>query len=147
MKIVIGCDHGALELKEYVKGMLKEFKDVTVEDVGTYTKDSVDYPDIAKKVCEKIISGQADRGMAFCGTGIGISIACNKIKGIRAALCHDVFTARMSRQHNDANVLSMGGREIGFGPAAEIVRVWIKEEFLGGRHQRRIDKVMALQEQ
>ncbi|WP_182186842.1 ribose 5-phosphate isomerase B [Pectinatus frisingensis] len=145
MKIVIGCDQGALELKEHVKEVLSEFKDITVEDVGTYNTDSVDYPDIAEKVCSKITSGQADRGIALCGTGIGISIACNKIKGIRAALCHNVFTARMSRQHNNANVLSMGGRDISFGPASEIVRVWVTEKFLGGRHERRVNKITALE--
>lgn len=145
MKIVIGCDQGALELKEHVKEVLKEFKDLEVEDVGTYTTDSVDYPDIAEKVCAKITSGQAERGIALCGTGIGISIACNKVKGIRAALCHNVFTARMSRQHNNANVLAMGGRDISFGPASEIVRVWITEEFLGGRHERRVNKIMAIE--
>jgi len=146
MKLVIGCDQGALELKEHVKEVLKEFSDITVEDVGTYTADSVDYPDIAEKVCEKITSGQADRGIALCGTGIGISIACNKVKGIRAALCHNVFTARMSRQHNDANVLAMGGRDISFGPATEMVRVWVTEEFLGGRHERRVNKIMDIQD-
>ncbi|MBB5335070.1 ribose 5-phosphate isomerase B [Pectinatus brassicae] len=146
MKLVIGCDQGALELKEHVKEVLKEFSDITVEDVGTYTTDSVDYPDIAEKICEKITSGQADRGIALCGTGIGISIACNKVKGIRAALCHNVFTARMSRQHNDANVLAMGGRDISFGPATEMVQVWVKEEFLGGRHERRVNKIMEIQD-
>ncbi|MDQ0202940.1 ribose 5-phosphate isomerase B [Pectinatus haikarae] len=144
MKIVIGCDQGALELKNYIKEVLAEFTDITVEDVGTYTADSVDYPDIAEKICAKITSGEAERGIALCGTGIGISIACNKVDGIRAALCHNVFTARMSRQHNDANVLAMGGRDIGFGPAAEMVRVWVAEEFLGGRHKRRVDKIMAI---
>lgn len=144
MKLVIGCDQGALELKEHVKEVLKEFTDITVEDVGTYTTDSVDYPDIAEKICAKITSGEADRGIALCGTGIGISIACNKVKGIRAALCHNVFTARMSRQHNNANVLAMGGRDVGFGPATEMVRVWVKEEFLGGRHERRVNKIMAI---
>ncbi len=145
MKIVIGCDQGALELKEHVKEVLKEFKDLEVEDVGTYTTDSIDYPDIAERICAKITSGQAERGIALCGTGIGISIACNKVKGIRAALCHNVFTARMSRQHNNANVLAMGGRDISFGPASEIVRVWITEEFLGGRHERRVNKIMAIE--
>lgn len=144
MKLVIGCDQGALELKEHVKEVLKEFTDITVEDVGTYTTDSVDYPDIAEKICAKITSGEADRGIALCGTGIGISIACNKVKGIRAALCHNVFTARMSRQHNNANVLAMGGRDVGFGPATEMVRVWVKEKFLGGRHERRVNKIMAI---
>lgn len=147
VKLVIGCDHGALELKEAVKKVLAEFNDIQVEDMGTYTEASVDYPDIAEKVCGKITAGEADRGILLCGTGLGISIAANKVKGIRAALCHDVFSARMSREHNDANVLAMGGRVIGFGPAGEIVRTWVTTEFSHDeRHQRRIDKMMALAE-
>ena len=146
MKICIGCDQGALELKDVVKEVLGEFPEVQVEDVGIFTAESVDYPDISEKVCTKIVQGEADRGILLCGTGIGISIAANKIKGIRAALCHDVFSARMSREHNDANVLAMGGRVIGFGPAGEIVRAWLTTEFSQGeRHQRRIDKMMALE--
>ncbi len=146
MKITIGSDHGAVELKEEVKKVLAEFKDIEVHDVGTFTTDSVDYPDIAAKVCQDITSGAADRGIVLCGTGIGISIAANKIKGIRAALCSDVYSARMSREHNNANVLAMGGRVTGFGPAGEIVRVWVQTEFLGGRHERRVNKIMALEQ-
>ncbi len=146
MKITIGSDHGAVELKEEVKKVLAEFKDIEVRDVGTFTTDSVDYPDIAEKVCADVTSGAADRGIVLCGTGIGISIAANKIKGIRAALCQDVYSARMSREHNNANVLAMGGRVTGFGPAGEIVRVWVQTEFLGGRHERRVNKVMALEQ-
>ena len=146
MKITIGSDHGAVELKEEVKKVLAECKDIEVRDVGTFTTDSVDYPDIAEKVCADVTSGAADRGIVLCGTGIGISIAANKIKGIRAALCHDVYTARMSREHNNANVLAMGGRVTGFGPAGEIVRVWVQTEFLGGRHERRVNKIMALEQ-
>ncbi len=145
MKLVIGCDHGALELKDAVKKVLAEFEDIQVEDMGTYTAASVDYPDIAEKVCAEITSGRAERGIVLCGTGLGISIAANKLPGIRAALCHDVFSARMSREHNDANVLAMGGRVIGFGPAGEIVRAWVTTDFSQDeRHQRRIDKMMAL---
>ena len=146
MKITIGSDHGAVELKEEVKKVLVECKDIEVRDVGTFTTDSVDYPDIAEKVCADVTSGAADRGIVLCGTGIGISIAANKIKGIRAALCQDVYSARMSREHNNANVLAMGGRVTGFGPAGEIVRVWVQTEFLGGRHERRVNKVMALEQ-
>ena len=102
MKITIGSDHGAVQLKEEVKMVLKEYGDVEVKDVGTFGTDSVDYPDIAEKVCGDVVSGNADRGIVLCGTGIGISIAANKIKGIRCALCNDVFSAKMSRQHNDA---------------------------------------------
>lgn len=145
MKITIGSDHGAFELKEEVKKVLAEFEGVEVKDVGTFSADSVDYPDIAEKVCADVASGAADRGIALCGTGIGISIAANKIKGIRCALCHDVFSAKMSREHNNANVLAMGGRVIGYGPAGEIVRAWINAEFEGERHERRINKIMALE--
>lgn len=147
MKLVIGCDHGAVSLKEAVKKVLAEFKDIQVEDVGTYNDVSVDYPDIAEKVCSAVASGGADRGIVLCGTGLGISIAANKIKGIRAALCHDVFSARMSREHNDANVLAMGGRVIGAGPAGEVVRAWVTTDFSHDeRHQRRIAKMMALED-
>ena len=125
MKITIGGDHGAVELKEEVKMVLHEFEDVRVTDV---------------------VSGKADRGIVLCGTGIGISIAANKIDGIRAALCGDVYSAIMSRKHNDANVLAMGGRVTGIGPAGEIVRAWVCTEFEGGRHARRVDKIMALEQ-
>lgn len=146
MKLVIGCDHGAVELKDSVKEVLKEYPDIEVNDVGTFGTASVDYPDIAEKVCAEINSGRAERGIVLCGTGIGISIACNKIKGIRAALCGDVFSAKMSREHNDANVLALGGRVTGYGPAGEIVRAWIETPFSEGeRHIKRIAKMMALE--
>ena len=119
MKITIGSDHGAVALKDEVKNVLKEFPDIEVNDVGTFGTESVDYPDIAEKVCGDVVSGKADRGIVLCGTGIGISIASNKIHGIRCALCNDVYSARMSREHNNANVLAMGGRVTGFGPADE----------------------------
>lgn len=137
MKLIIGSDHGAVDLKEEVKRVLKEeFAEVEVEDVGTFGTESVDYPDIAEKVCTPVANGEADRGIVLCGTGIGISIAANKIKGIRAALCHETYTAKMSREHNNANVLAMGGRTTGFEIADEIVRTWMKTEFAGGRHPR-----------
>ena len=145
MKITIGSDHGAVELKEEIKKVLAEFEGVEVKDVGTFGTDSVDYPDIAEKVCADVTSGQSDRGIVLCGTGIGISIAANKISGIRCALCHDVFSAKKSREHNDANVLAMGGRVIGFGSASEIVRAWMTTDFEGGRHERRVNKIMALE--
>ena len=145
MKITIGSDHGAVQLKEEVKMVLKEYGDIEVTDVGTFGTDSVDYPDIAEKVCADVTSGKADRGIVLCGTGLGISIAANKIKGIRCALCNDVFSAKMSRQHNDANVLAMGGRVMGFGPAGEIVRAFVEGKFEGGRHERRVNKIMALE--
>ena len=146
MNITIGSDHGAVDLKEEVKMVLHEFSDIQVTDVGTFGKESVDYPDIAEKVCADIVSGKEDRGIVLCGTGIGISIAANKINGIRAALCTDVYSAIMSRKHNDANVLAMGGRVTGIGPAGEIVRAWIRTAFEGGRHARRVDKIMALEQ-
>ena len=144
MKITIGSDHGAVELKEEVKKVLAEFG-AEVKDVGTFGKESVDYPDIAEKVCADVVSGAAERGIVLCGTGLGISIAANKIKGIRCALCGDVYSAKMSREHNNANVLAMGGRVTGFGPAGEIVRAWMTTEFAGGRHERRVNKIMALE--
>ena len=146
MKITIGSDHGAVELKEEVKKVLAEFEGVEVKDVGTFGTASVDYPDIAEKVCADVVSGESERGIVLCGTGLGISIASNKIKGIRCALCNDVYSARMSREHNNANVLAMGGRVTGFGPAGEIVRVWMTTDFAGGRHARRVDKIMALED-
>ena len=146
MNITIGSDHGAVELKDEVKMVLHEFGDIHVTDVGTFGKEAVDYPDIAEKVCADVVSGKADRGIVLCGTGIGIAIAANKIKGIRAALCTDVYSAIMARRHNDANVLALGGRVTGVGPAGEIVRAWICTEFEGGRHARRIEKMMALQD-
>lgn len=145
MKITIGSDHAAVELKEEVKKVLAEFEGVEVKDVGTFGA-AVDYPDIAAAVCADVTSGAADRGIVLCGTGIGISIAANKIKGIRCALCNDVYSAKMSREHNNANVLAMGGRVIGFGHAGEIVRIWLKTEFEGGRHERRVNKIMALEQ-
>ena len=145
MKITIGSDHGAVELKEEVKKVLAEFEGVEVKDVGTFGTASVDYPDIAEKVCADVVSGAAERGIVLCGTGLGISIAANKIHGIRCALCHDVFSAKMSREHNNANVLALGGRVIGYGPAGEIVRAWLTTEFAGGRHARRVNKIMALE--
>ena len=145
MKITIGSDHGAVELKEEVKKVLAEFEGVEVKDVGTFGTASVDYPDIAEKVCADVVSGAADRGIVLCGTGIGISISANKIKGIRCALCNEVYSAKMSREHNNANVLAMGGRVVGFGVAAEIVRTWMTTDFAGGRHARRVDKIMALE--
>ena len=144
MKIAIGCDHGALALKETVKKVVSELG-MEADDLGTFTEESVDYPDIAAKVCEKIASGDAAQGVVLCGTGIGISMAANKIRGIRCALCGDVYSARMARAHNDANVLALGGRVLGPGLAAEIVRAFFTQDFEGGRHARRVGKIMALE--
>ncbi|MBR3623792.1 MAG: ribose 5-phosphate isomerase B [Selenomonadaceae bacterium] len=145
MKIVVGSDHGAVDLKEEVKLVLKEYPHIEIIDVGTFGHDPVDYPDIAKLVAEKITSGECERGVVLCGTGIGISIAANKIKGIRAALCSDSYSAKMARRHNDANVLALGGRVLGIGPAGDIVRAFVENNFEGGRHERRVKKIMELE--
>ncbi len=145
MKITIGCDHGALALKDSVKEVLTALG-AEIDDVGTFTEDSVDYPDIAEKVCAAVREGRAERGVVLCGTGIGISMAANKIRGIRCALCGDVYSARMARAHNDANVLALGGRVLGPGLAGDIVRAFFTQDFEGGRHARRVGKIMALEE-
>ena len=147
MNITIGSDHGAVALKDEVKMVLKESEDIKVPDVGTFGTESVDYPDIAEKVCADVTSGKADLGIVRCGTGIGISIAANKVKGIRCALCNDVYSAKKAREHNNANVLAMGGRVLGFGPAGEIVRAFVESSFEGGRHARRVNKIMAIEQQ
>lgn len=142
--IVLAADHGGFALKEEVKKYL-EAKGVEVTDVGTFTADSVDYPDMAVKGCEKILSGECDKGIFFCGTGVGISIAANKVKGIRACCCSDHFSAKYTRLHNDANVLCLGGRVVGAGIACELADLFIETEFEGGRHARRVDKIMAIE--
>ena len=138
MKVAIGCDHGGLNLKASVKELLNALGH-EVEDFGCHTPDSCDYPDIAVPVANAVVTGQVDRGILICGTGIGISITANKVKGIRAALCHDVFSAKATREHNDANILAMGARVIGPGLALEIVKAFLETEFSGDeRHIRRI---------
>ena len=139
MKIVIGADHGGFDVKEHLLEMLKKGGH-EVTDVGCFSTDSVDYPDIAAEVEKKIVNGGCERGILICGTGIGVSIAINRNRSIRAALCHDEYTAVMSREHNDANVLCFGARVIGAGVAESMVNRWLATEFAGGRHQRRIDK-------
>ncbi|HIQ38217.1 MAG TPA: ribose 5-phosphate isomerase B [Desulfocapsa sulfexigens] len=138
MKVVIGSDHGGFALKKVVLELLGNLGH-EIQDIGCYTLDSVDYPAFADQVSEKVISGEADRGILICGTGIGMSMAANKHQGIRAALCSEQYTAHMSREHNDANVLCMGERVTGPGVAEEIVRTWLGTPFGGGRHQRRIE--------
>lgn len=142
--IVLAADHGGFHLKEEVKKYL-EAKGVEIMDVGTYTADSVDYPDMAVKGCEKILSGECEKGIFFCGTGVGISIAANKVKGIRACCCSDHFSTKYTRLHNDANVLCLGGRVVGAGIACELADLFIETEFEGGRHARRVDKIMAIE--
>lgn len=146
MKIAMASDHGGFHLKEHIKGYLQG-KGIEVVDHGTYSEESCDYPDLAEALCKDITSGAsgAERGILICGTGIGISIAANKCKGIRAALCADVFSAKMSREHNNANVLCMGERVTGVGLAEMITDAWLETEFAGGRHERRVDKMMALE--
>ncbi|MDK2879536.1 MAG: ribose 5-phosphate isomerase [Thermoanaerobacteraceae bacterium] len=140
MKIAIASDHGGFELKREIIRFLEQ-KNIPYKDFGTFSTDSVDYPDVAIPCAEAVARGEFTRGIIICGTGIGVCIAANKVKGIRAALCHDTFSARMSRMHNDANVLTMGGRVIGPGLATAIVEEWLKSDFEGGRHKRRIDKI------
>ena len=141
MKLAIGADHGGLELKQEIIRYLQTLKNIEVSDFGTATKDSVDYPDYGKKVAEAVTNGTVDRGILICGTGIGMSIVANRYPKVRAALCHDHFTAQMSREHNDANILVMGERVIGKGVALEIVKTWLETEFAGGRHQLRLNKI------
>lgn len=138
MKIAIGCDHGGYELKEEIVALLKNMGHEVV-NLGTDGPDSVNYPDFAEAVCEKITDGGCERGILICGTGIGMSMAANRHRQIRAALCHELFTARMSREHNDANVLCLGARVVGPGLALEIVTTWMTTEFGGGRHLSRIE--------
>jgi ribose 5-phosphate isomerase B len=144
VNVAIGSDHGGFRLKEEIKALLAE-KNIAFQDFGTHSTESVDYPDISRNVAEVVASGEYDRGIIICGTGIGVSIAANKVKGIRAALCHDVFSAQMSREHNDANILTLGERVIGPGLARMIVEVWLKTEFAGGRHACRVGKIMELE--
>lgn len=144
MKIAIGCDHGGLHLKQEIKELLSTLGH-EVEDFGTHSTESCDYPDIAEPVAHAVVDGAADRGILICGTGIGIGIAANKIAGVRAALCHDTFSAHASREHNNANILTMGERVIGPGLAKDIVTIWLNTEFEGGRHARSVEKISALE--
>ena len=142
MKIIIGSDHAGFDLKE----ALKESFDGMV-DVGTYSEDSVDYPDFAAKAARAVSSGEFERGILICGSGMGMSIVANKFSGVRAALCTDIDTARMSRMHNDANILVLAGRRTGVKTAAAIVKVWLDTPFEGGRHKRRLDKIKNIEEE
>ena len=145
MKIAIGCDHGALALKNTVKAHLEK-KGYEVCDYGTYTLDSCDYPDFAEKAAKAVATGECEKGIVLCTTGIGISIAANKVKGIRCALLHDIWSAKMTREHNDTNMMALGAAIVGEMLAKQIVDTWLGTEFSGeAKHQRRIDKVMALE--
>ncbi|WP_434564764.1 ribose 5-phosphate isomerase B [Thermoanaerobacterium thermosaccharolyticum] len=142
--IAIGSDHGGYELKEAIKKHLDE-KGIEYKDFGTFSEESVDYPDYALKVAEAVASGQFEKGILLCGTGVGISIAANKVPGVRAANVSDAFSARYSKEHNNANVLCMGGRVVGPGLAAILVDEWLNAEFQGGRHQKRLDKITEIE--
>jgi ribose 5-phosphate isomerase B len=137
--IVIGSDHAAYALKEKIKAFLTE-RSLEVDDVGCYSEDSVDYPDVGIKLASKVSSGKNGQGILMCGTGIGMSMVANKFPHVRAALCNDIFSAIMSRRHNNSNILVLGGRVIGDILAMEIVKVWLETPFDGGRHQRRLEK-------
>mgnify|MGYP001206599543 CR=1 FL=1 len=145
MKLAIGSDHAGYRLKKEVLTVLEDM-DIEIEDVGCDCEDSVDYPDFALPVAEKVASGEADKGILICGTGIGMSISANKVKGIRCALVHDVFSAKATRAHNDSNILAMGERIVGPGLAAEIVKAWLGTEYEGGRHARRVEKMMNIEQ-
>lgn len=145
MRVAIGCDHGGLDLKAAVSEKLTELN-LEIVDMGTYDRNSCDYPDFAQKVAEAVAGGSCEQGILICGTGIGMSIAANKVRGIRAALCNEVFSARMARAHNNANVLCMGARVVGPGVAQEIVAAYFSSAFEGGRHARRVEKIGLLDE-
>lgn len=141
MNIIIGSDHAGYDLKEVCKEHLVKSREHQLKDVGVFSRDSSDYPLIAKEVAGAVCRGEYDRGVLICGSGIGMSITANRFKGVRAALCQDVYSAKMSRLHNDANVLAMGGRIVGPGVALEILDVFLKTEFDGGRHKKRLDLI------
>lgn len=144
--LAIGCDHGGYKLKEEIVSHLKA-NNVEFKDFGVFEEKSVDYPDIASAVCKSILSGECENGVLVCGTGIGISIAANKHKGIRAAVCSDEFSAKFTRLHNDANVLCLGGRVIGPGLACELVDIFLNTGFEGGRHALRVNKITEIENQ
>ncbi len=144
MKIAIASDHAGFEMKEKVKSFLKELKH-EFKDFGTQDKKPVDYPDFALKVANAVSKNECERGMLFCGTGLGMSIVANKIPGVRAVLCYDVKTAKLSREHNDANVLTLGARMIEFEKAKKIINVWLETDFLGENYSKRIEKIKEIE--
>jgi ribose 5-phosphate isomerase B len=144
MRVAIGADHAGFPLKEHLKRTLSALGH-EVQDLGTHSEDAVDYPPICAAVGRAVVEGRADRGIVLGGSGQGEQIAANKVAGVRAALCNDLYTARMARLHNDANVLSIGGRIVAPGLAEEILRVWLQTSFEGGRHQRRIDQISEIE--
>ena len=143
MKYFIGADHAGIEIKAFVKELFEK-RGHEVEDLGPFDKQRVDYPDFAAKVCKAVLTNDNTKGILICGTGLGMSMAANKFDGIRAALCHNVFSAAMAREHNDANVLCLGERVSGYGMVESIVEAWDTNEFAGGRHEGRVNKINAL---
>ncbi len=146
MRVAIGSDHAGFELKTYLVSELERLGHEPI-DLGTHSTESVDYPPICAAVGRAVVAGDADRGIVLGGSGQGEQIAANKVDGVRAALCNDLYTARMSREHNDANVLSMGGRIVATGLATEILELWLATEFEGGRHQRRLDQIADIEKE
>lgn len=146
MKVIITADHAGMTIRNEIENLLKEME-IEYEYAGCDGTASVDYPDYALPAAKRIASGEFDRGIFICGTGIGMSIAANKVKGIRCALTHDVFSAKSTREHNDSNVLAMGERVIGAGLAREIAQTWLETEFDGGRHLRRVDKITVFEKE
>lgn len=146
MQIGLACDHGGFELKEELKTFLRSLG-VRPVDMGTFNEESVDYPDFGVLVAEKVSRGELEKGILVCGTGIGMSMVANKFPGIRAALANDLYSSRCSREHNDANILIIGGRIVGKELAKEIVKVWLETPFAGGRHKRRLEKIEALEKE
>ena len=144
--IALGCDHGAFALKEALKKHLEE-KGLAFEDFGTFSEESCDYPDFAAAAARAVAQGRCDRGIVLCTTGIGVCITANKVKGIRCALVSDLMSARLTRQHNDTNMMALGAGVVGEKLALEMVDVWLSTEFEGGRHQRRVEKIMALEQE
>lgn len=142
MKVILTADHAGMTIRNEVKALLEE-KGIEYEDTGCDCEGSVDYPDYALPAAERVATGEFDRGIFICGTGIGMNIAANKVKGVRCALVHDVYSAKLTRQHNDSNVLAMGERVIGPGLAREIADVWLETDFDGGRHANRIGKISS----
>ena len=140
MDIIIGSDHAGFDLKEECKAYLKGRPDYGVKDIGAFSRDSVDYPEVAHALAQAIVKEEYSLGILICGTGLGMSMVANRYKGVRAALCHNIYTAKMSRMHNDANILAMGGRVTGVGLALEMVDVFLGTQFEGGRHQLRLDQ-------
>jgi ribose 5-phosphate isomerase B len=140
MKVAIGSDHGGVNIRKEIIDVM-ESMNIEVVDIGCECSESVDYPDYAIPVAEKVANGEVDRGILICGTGIGMSIAANKVTGIRCALVHDTFSAKATRQHNDSNILAMGERVIGPGLARDIAKIWLETDYEGGRHARRVGKI------